>query len=222
MEDLSEQEAEITNAELVRAANQYENDDTSDTKLTNCIEFSESRLSFKDIKAIKDFKIQINGLLIDSEIPPHLRTKYYKLCRSQNMFLHDNLITGLNSKLVVGAIYETINIADAIRAAKPDTDLNEMENWDRTLKAFEDLGMVVGFLRACIQKLLSVARDSRGLIQLKRDERSEAEKEMRELKVKLLDVEKRIKRVDKEIDALEKNKDMDGVVKEVLMLLGES
>ncbi|KAL8504816.1 hypothetical protein ACS0TY_016126 [Phlomoides rotata] len=212
VEDLSEEEALITKTELVPAADQYENDDMKG------IEFYESRLSFKDVKGIKDFKIQINGLIIDSEIPFHLRTKYYKLCCSQNVFLHDNLISGLNSRLVAGAIYETINIADAIRAAKPSIDLDELENWDRTLKAFEDLGMVVGFLRARIHKLLSVSRESLALIQSKRDERSEAEEEMRSLKAKLSDVEKRIKRVDSEIDALAKSKEHDVVFQKVVGL----
>lgn len=210
------EEAQITKTELVPAADQYEDDDSSNAQVMKAIELSECHLSFKDVKGIEDFKIQVNGLIIDSEIPSHLRTKYYTLCCSQNMFLHDNLISGLNSKLVVGAIFETINIADAIRVAKPTTDLNEMEDWDRTLKAFEDLGMVVGFLRARIHKLLSVSRESQAMIQSKRNERSEAQEEMRDLKVKLSDVEKRIKHVDLEIDALEKSKDLDAVFKEVV------
>ncbi|GFP86535.1 B3 domain-containing protein os01g0234100 [Phtheirospermum japonicum] len=142
---------------------------------------------FKDVKSFGDFKIQVDndGLILDSEIPKHLRKKYYELCISQNKFLHENLKKGLHRKLATGVILETINIADAIRAAKPSTALSDLESYDATLKAFEDLGMAVGFLRARIDKLLSFPRESISVIESKRNELDAAEDEMRYLKAKL-------------------------------------
>lgn len=96
------------------------------------IRLSEFSVDFKDVKGFEDFNIHVNGLILDSEIPQHLRTKYYELCCSQKIFLHDHLIEGLNSKLVAGMISETINIADAIRAAKITQSLRHLESWDNS------------------------------------------------------------------------------------------
>ncbi|KAK6143536.1 hypothetical protein DH2020_023884 [Rehmannia glutinosa] len=179
------------------------------SQIPNGITFSESILNFKDVKSFDNFKIQVDGLILDSKIPTHLRTKYYELCLSQNMFLHENLIPGLNSNLSAGMISETINIADAIRAAKHGTAANHLESWDKTLKAFEDLGMAVGFLRARINKLLSLSREYQANIESKRNERAEAEDEMRALKVKLSNVKTSIIKIDAEIDALKaKNEEL--------------
>ncbi|KAI3448102.1 hypothetical protein Pfo_004767 [Paulownia fortunei] len=197
-------------------ADQSGDSDNLGSDIADGIRFSESLVSFKDVKGFEDFNIHVDGLILDSEIPMHLRTKYYELCHSQNMFLHDNLIQGLNSKLAAGMISETINIADAIRAAKRSTAPIHLESWDKTLKAFEDLGMVVGFLRARIHKLLSLSREYQAKIILKRTERAAAEDEMRALKMKLSDVKMWIENLDAEIDALKvKNEDLSFVFKEV-------
>ncbi|KAG8364268.1 hypothetical protein BUALT_Bualt19G0110600 [Buddleja alternifolia] len=171
------------------------------------IRFSESLVSFKDVKSFEDFNIHVDGLILDSEIPTHLRKKYYELCCSQNIFLHENLIAGLNSKLAAGIISETINIADAIRASKHNTGLNHLESWDKTLKAFEDLGMAVGFLRARIHKLVNLSRELQDIMELTRNERAEAENKLRALKAL-------IKSLDEQIDALNvKNEELGFVFK---------
>ncbi|CAA3001808.1 B3 domain-containing Os01g0234100-like [Olea europaea subsp. europaea] len=169
------------------------------------IRLSESSVDFKDVKGFEDFNIHVNGLILDSEIPQHLRTKYYELCCSQKMFLHDHLIEGLNSKLVAGMISETINIADAIRAAKITQSLRHLESWDKTLKAFEDLGMEVGFLRARLLKLVSLSRQSIAIIESKKHERAKAEEDIRDLEVKLLQAKRLMRHIENEIEALKKD-----------------
>ncbi|XP_012831052.1 PREDICTED: B3 domain-containing protein Os01g0234100-like isoform X1 [Erythranthe guttata] len=172
-----------------------------------------SLLGFKDFK---DFSIYIDGLTIDSEIPTDCKEKYYGLCKSRNMFLHENLVQGLNGKLAVEMISETIRIADAIRAVDSKTAPGLMEGWDKTLKGFEEIGMVVGFLRVRIRKLIRVFREYRAGIELKRIERDEAEEERIALNVKLWRVENWIGEIDAEIDALSaKNESMGPVLKEI-------
>ncbi|CAI9765566.1 unnamed protein product [Fraxinus pennsylvanica] len=169
------------------------------------IRLSESSVDFKDVKSFQDFHIHVNGLVLDSEIPQHLQTKYYELCCSQKMFLHDHLIEGLNSKLVAGMISETINIADAIRAAKITQSLHHLESWDKTLKAFEDLGMEVGFLRARLLKLVNLSRQSMAIIESKNNERALVEEDIRDLEGKLLQAKRLMKHLENEIEALKKN-----------------
>ncbi|PIN15285.1 hypothetical protein CDL12_12070 [Handroanthus impetiginosus] len=103
------------------------------------IRYSDSVLHFKDVKGFQDFKIQVDGLILDSEIPTDLRT---------------------NSKLAVVMISETVEIADAIRSANLATSLHRFDCWEKTLKAFEDLGMKVGFLRDRLHKLVSLLHES--------------------------------------------------------------
>lgn len=192
-----------------------DDNDYSSTESMNAIRFSESVVSFKDVKSFKDFSIHVDGLMIDAEIPLHLRNKYYEICRSQNKFLHENLMKGFNTKLAAGMISETINIAGAIRAAT-DAAADHLRNWDTTLKAFEDLGMEVGFLRARIDKLLSISREAQATIKLKRQERAEAKEETRRLNIKLLDAKVRIQNLDDEIDGLvKKNEEQSYIFREV-------
>lgn len=175
------------------------------SELLEGIRFSEASVDFKDIKSIENFTILVDGLVIDSEIPPHLRIKYYELCCSQNAFLHDHLLEGLNFKLVSGIISETVNIADAIRASKLTTSRNNLTIWENTLKAFEKLGMNVGFLLARLDRLLSLVVDSEKVLELKSVERVRAEEEKKTLEVKLLDVKKVMKILDEEIEGLKGN-----------------
>ncbi|KAB1207101.1 hypothetical protein CJ030_MR7G011422 [Morella rubra] len=101
------------------------------------IRLSESAVDFKQVRSIEDFIILVNGLVINCELPQFLLTKYYELCCSQETFLHDHLLKGLNCKLAAGIISETINIADAIRASKISTSQEDFSIWKKTLKAFE-------------------------------------------------------------------------------------
>ncbi|KAK4491111.1 hypothetical protein RD792_001834 [Penstemon davidsonii] len=197
-----------------KPTNQYLDDSANcGTETMEGIKFSESVIKFKDVKSFADFTVDVNGLILDSKIPTHLRKKYYELCCSQNMFLHDNLIEGLNSDLATGIISETINIADAIRA---DTSVDHLESWDKTLKAFEDLGMVVGFLRARIHRLFTLSNNAQAIIDSKINERNEAVEDMKSLMGKLVNVRELIKKLDAEIeDLIGKKKEHDFVFKEV-------
>ncbi|CAI9104355.1 OLC1v1003010C1 [Oldenlandia corymbosa var. corymbosa] len=167
------------------------------------IRFSETVLEFKDVKGLEAFSILVDGLVIDSEIPMHLRSKYFQLCSSRNAFLHSNLFKGLNCKLVAGVIAETVNISDAIRAAKLTTPLDHLQVWDATLKSFEDMGMAVGFLRERIKKLLSFQSEEQEKIRSKKKERALLEEEMRNLKTKLENVKSVIQNIDEEIKILQ-------------------
>lgn len=213
--DQSDQKEDTRQLDSTPLEPEDESDDSS-LEIIDVIRFSESVLSFKDVKDFKGFHIHVDGLMIDAEIPTHLRKKYHELCSSQNTFLHEKLMQGFNTKLAAGMICETVNIAAAIRAAKPSTSSSHLQSWDKTLKAFEDLGMVVGFLRARIDKLLCLPLEVQAKIELKSIERDEAKEEMRSLKMKLLDVEMRIESLDDEIGGLVVKKEkLTSVFKEV-------
>ncbi|KAL3843926.1 hypothetical protein ACJIZ3_001329 [Penstemon smallii] len=197
-----------------KPTNQYLDDSANcGTETMEGIKFSETVIKFKDVKSFADFTVDVDGLILDSKIPTHHRKKYYELCCSQNMFLHESLIEGINSDLATGIISETINIADAIRA---DASLDDLESWDKTLKAFEDLGMVVGFLRARIHKVFALSNNSQAIIDSKINERNEAVEDMKSLMGKLVNVRELIRKLDAEIeDLIGKKKELDIVFKEV-------
>ena len=196
---------------LSTVAEQPGNDsDEFGSEVLEGIRFSESSVDFKDINRIENFTILVDGLVIDSEISPHLRSKYYELCCSQNAFLHDRLLDGLNCKLAAGIICETVNIADAIRASKLTTSRDNFTTWDNTLKAFEKLGMNVGFLCARLDRLVSFAFDLERVLESKRLERVQTEEEIRTLEAKLLRVKESMKNLDEEIEGLKgKNKTLE-------------
>jgi hypothetical protein len=52
----------------------------------------------------------------------------------------------------VGMIAETINIADAIKVSTVTTFQDSFKKWEKTLKAFQGLGMNVGFLLARLEQ----------------------------------------------------------------------
>ncbi|XP_057416683.1 B3 domain-containing protein Os01g0234100-like isoform X2 [Lotus japonicus] len=162
-------------------------------------ETSESVInSFEQVTGIENFIIMVNGLVIYSELSERLWVKYYELCRSQRCFLHDNLVSGLNSKLVVGMITETINIADAIKASKVTTSMDNFVTWDKTLKAFEGMGMNVSFLITQLDHLMKLA------LKLKRHkearlERLHANEKLKALEARVLEVKKTIRGLDEEI-----------------------
>ncbi|XP_056161043.1 B3 domain-containing protein Os01g0234100-like isoform X2 [Syzygium oleosum] len=163
------------------------------------IQFSESVIDFKDVTSIENFSIITKGLVIDSELSEHLRAKYYELCRCQKTFLHTCLLEGLNYKLAAGIISETVNIADAIRASRITTSIEDFDVWATTLKAFEDLGMDVGFLRARLGRLISLALTSRKCEEVKGERACAAEKRSR-LEAELTETKGAISRLHAEIE----------------------
>ncbi|KAK3010388.1 hypothetical protein RJ639_011702 [Escallonia herrerae] len=165
-------------------------------------DFSGPAFLFEDVKRFEDFHIQINGLCLDSELPEHLRMKYYELCRYRNEFLHVGLIPGLYSKLAAGIIGETVNIADAIRACKLTTFLSEFAVWEKSLKSFELLGMNVEFLHNRMGRLLSISIDARGVSDAQREAKSEQTRivnEIKNLEAKVLE----LKGASEKFDALQ-------------------
>lgn len=185
-----------------------------DSEVLDGIRVSESVIPFKEVSCIKNFNITVSGLIINAEISKHHLTKYYELCRSQNSFLHDHL-EGLNCKLVVGIISETINIADAIRACKITTSEYKLSTWSKTLEASEMLGMNVGFLRARLEQLASLASESK-LCKEAIFARDQAVKDMRTLEAKHLKAKEIINRLDFEIATLNRSsKKLEAMFKEV-------
>ncbi|WOH13851.1 hypothetical protein DCAR_0933362 [Daucus carota subsp. sativus] len=156
-----------------------------------------------DVKGYENFSIIVDRLIIDCEIPHDLRVKYYELCCSQNSYLHDELIDGLNLRLVVGVIFEIISIADAIRSSKT-RKCEDLKAWDNSLKAFEILGMKVGFLRARINKLLILSSDLEDALKRKIVEKAKAEEELEVLEIKRSRVKELIENSDYEIQAMKK------------------
>ncbi|KAL2333564.1 hypothetical protein Fmac_014777 [Flemingia macrophylla] len=168
-------------------AEQSEND--SDEALSEVME-DYKVLEFKDVKGFENFSIIVDGMAIDDELSTEVRNKYYRLCCSQHGFLHDNLIKGMNYKLIVGIISETVNIADAIKVSAMCTPRFEFSNWDKTLLAFEHLGMNVEFLRVRLRRLVSIAyetSDSSGARQYLacKSEYSHADDEIKNMEAKL-------------------------------------
>ncbi|KAH0748677.1 hypothetical protein KY290_027909 [Solanum tuberosum] len=204
-DDKIEETMLLPNSDHDPVADQCGNDSDNGSEVLEGIRFSQSRVEFKDVKDYSGFSILVDGLIIDSEVPAlHIRTKYYDLCRTQNSFLHDHLLAGLNVKLAAGMITETVNIADAIRACTSSTPREFLETWDSTLKGFECLGMNVGFLRARISKLDSLSSESKNVLVSKKVELAEAKEEMRIIEEKVLKVKEVIKNVESEIEALTK------------------
>ncbi|CAL5369506.1 unnamed protein product [Camellia sinensis] len=168
---------------------------------------SGSATQFRDIKSFDDFTILFDGFCIDSELPEHTRVNYYQLCRSKNTFIHARLIQGLNCKLVAGIICETVNIANDIRACKLTTSRDEFAIWEKTLKSFELMGMDVGFLRARVCHLLSMAFESEGALDTRQymeaeTERERAEYEIRNLEAKLVELKAASEKLGVDVKAL--------------------
>lgn len=162
------------------------------------IRLSESVVPFNEVRCIENFYVIVNGLIINSEFPKPLLTKYYKLCCSQNSFLHEHLLEGLNCKLAAGIISETTNIADAIKACKITASDSNFSTWDKTLQASEMLGMNVSFLRERLEHLASLASKLRKCKEA-RLERDQEEEDMRTKLAKLLEVKEKTNRLDSEI-----------------------
>lgn len=180
---------------LRQLSEQSQNDSEEvDSEAMEDFKLSERVLKFEDIKNFLNFSILVDGMSMDSEFPDDIRKKYYKLCCSQNGFLHDRLVKGINSKLVVGIIFETVNIAYALKASNlTSTAQGEFSTWDKTLLGFEHLGMDVKFLRSRLHRIASLANEAesesynRSYLEV-RTERGSIENEMRNIEVKLAEL----------------------------------
>ncbi|KAI9114408.1 hypothetical protein K1719_014636 [Acacia pycnantha] len=170
------------------------------------IRLSESTTTYQQVTSIENFSIVVNGLVLDSELSKPLKTKYYELCFSQGMFLHENLVKGQNCKLVVGMICETINLADAIRASKITTSSDTFAVWYTSLKGLEIFGMNVSFLLARLEQLMTLASKSKRYTKT-RIKRDQAEEEKKVLQLKLEEVTKTVSRLDSELDPQNQNLD---------------
>ncbi|CAN1817757.1 B3 domain-containing protein Os01g0234100 [Linum perenne] len=166
--------------------------------------FESAAIDFEQVKSFDDFDIVANGLVINCELSKHLQLKYYELCCSQKLFLHEHILEGLNCKLIVGVIAETINIADAIRDAKFSGDANTQQKedfvtWENTLVAFQKLGMNVEFILTRLRQLMGLC-DGANRHKRLRAERVQVEQEVEILKAKLEEAMERIRRIDGEME----------------------
>lgn len=158
---------------------------------------------FEGIGSLEDFKILVNGKVVDSEFPEDIRRKYYELCLSQGTFLHANIIEGINDQLVASLISETVSVADAIRACTRRTA--RVLAWDRTLKALEMLGMNVGFLRERAKQLMCLDFDCKDAGQRYREaegERSRTEEEIRKMEARLEELKEGNEKLGAEVESL--------------------
>ncbi|KAF6176153.1 hypothetical protein GIB67_023444 [Kingdonia uniflora] len=154
----------------------------------------------------KSFDVAIDGLRRNSKLSEHTWTKYYELCRSQNAFLHENLLKR-HHKLVVGIIAETVIIANGIKASKISTFADDFATWDQSLEGFGHLGMNVGFLRAKLNRLQSLVSISEEELYLKRREEAEVEhahmeEEIKRLELEILELKEASKMLDAEVNNL--------------------
>ncbi|CAA0840948.1 B3 domain-containing protein [Striga hermonthica] len=152
-----------------------------------------SSIQFNDVKSFEDFRIIVNGVCLDPELPEDIRRAYYDLCCRKNAYLHDRVLPGLYSKLAAGMIVETISIADFIRGCKLTTPKKDFEVGEKSLRSFELLGLNVGFLRSRLRRLLSLAHDSEGGMDVRtyfeaQKEKSELEDEIWKLETKLVEL----------------------------------
>ncbi|ONH91551.1 hypothetical protein PRUPE_8G122800 [Prunus persica] len=203
LEPISEDNAIAFNTKSCPILDHSESESEDDVgfEVLDGLRLSESVVTFEEVKCMDDFNVLVNGLIINSEFSKYILNKYYELCCSQNSFLHEHLLDGLNCKLVAGVISETVNIADAIRACNITTPEGNFSTWDQTLKAFQGLGMNIGFLLARLDQLVSLASKSKRFKEA-RLEKDQAEEEMRCLEAKLFEVKEAVNRLESEIEML--------------------
>ncbi|KAM7250651.1 hypothetical protein ACFE04_022534 [Oxalis oulophora] len=199
---------QISTSESKQAAEQSENDsEVVGSEVLEGYKLPTPTFQFNDVKSFNDFGILVDGSPIGSEFQENIRKKYYDLCCSQKTFLHENIIPGLNFKLIVGIISETVNIADNLSNCKLTTSLDEFSGWENSLKAFELLGMNVGFLLARLKKLVKLSFESEGGSCTRRYaeakiEKSRAEEELKGLEAKVEELKKVSGKCEAEIESL--------------------
>ncbi|KAL9461409.1 hypothetical protein AB3S75_004413 [Citrus x aurantiifolia] len=99
------------------------------------------------------------------------------------------------------------DIRYALRACKFTTSRDEFAMWDKTLKAFELLGMSVGFLRARLRRLQRLAFESEGAEDTRRyieakAQQSQTQDEIRNIEARLVELKGAWQRFDAEISSL--------------------
>ncbi|KAL9672044.1 hypothetical protein QQ045_028292 [Rhodiola kirilowii] len=169
-----------------------------------------SSVDFKQLKSIDNFTILVNGVSIDSELPIHHKAVYFELCSSQQAFLHDQLLKNIKCKLASEIILETVNIADAINACKLSTPQEEYTSWDRTLEGFETLGMNVAFIRTRLERLASLAFESKEAKESKlyretSQEKARVDEKIKSLQLRLVELKRVWRRLDTDTEALRAN-----------------
>ncbi|XP_074317886.1 B3 domain-containing protein Os01g0234100-like [Silene latifolia] len=179
--------------------------DNIECEVLDGICFSDSAVNFEAIKSFENFRIIVDGLVLDSKFSDANRKKYYELCCSQKSFLHEQLLKGLNCNLVIGIIMETITIADAIKDCASSMSIEDLPIWEQTLKMWEQtlkgselLGMKVGFLRAKLNLMLGNMGDG---LQKCIDEQACAAKKMVGLESKLTKLKSMMEKINFEIEA---------------------
>ncbi|KAF6144032.1 hypothetical protein GIB67_017640 [Kingdonia uniflora] len=149
----------------------------------------------------------VNRLKQNSNLPAHMWTKYYALCRSQKDILHKDLPEE-NHELVDGLISETVVIAGHIKFCKLRTSNDEFEAWDKSLKGLKQLGMDVQFLRAKLKRLQKLVCGSEQETEEQREalaQHARIEGEIKTLEAKLVDLKEAFKRSNVVVDKLRKN-----------------
>ncbi|XVF01240.1 hypothetical protein REPUB_Repub04eG0071000 [Reevesia pubescens] len=189
---------------------QYDNDSKDPSSgFFDGIRSLASIIDFKEIKSIDNFIIMVNGSRIDSELSDYHRTKYYELCCSQNSFLHDHLLKSISSKLGAEIITQTISIAEAIKACSVSTSQADYILWDKTLEGFELLGMNVGFLRARLNRLMTLALELQEAVESEQYrvslEQDHIKEEKKSLELKLVKLKEAMHKLDAEIKTLTAN-----------------
>ncbi|KAL9354521.1 hypothetical protein Peur_052491 [Populus x canadensis] len=192
------------------AASQSENESEDRASETlGVIKLSGSTVDFNNFEGIDNFSVLLNGFAIDSELSEHHRIKYYELCRSQNSFLHSNLLNSINHKLAAEIIIGTVDISEEIRSSRLSSSHADYGVWDKTLKGFEMFGMNVGFLRERLKQLMSLALESEEAMESEcrevKLEQGRIDSEMKSLELRLLKLKETRERLDDEIEALKEN-----------------
>ncbi|KAF6141915.1 hypothetical protein GIB67_037883 [Kingdonia uniflora] len=144
----------------------------------------------------KSFDVVVDGLRKNSELSKGMWTKYYELCRSQNVFLHGNLLKQ-NIKLVDEVISETVILVDGIKSSKLSIFINDFAAWDQSLEGLKHLGMNVGFLCTNLQRFENLVSESEHERYAKKRKEALAEfvrmEEWKRLDVVLLSLKRRSK-----------------------------
>lgn len=195
--DQGEEDAEIQ--EKTKTLDPFSQKDGKNA--SDIVKSSESEVNFEE-----SFGIIVNGLAIDSELSENHRNKYFQLCRSQNTFLHNNLLNSINHKLAAEIIIGTVDISEAIRGSSLASWRTGFPIWDKTLKGFELLGMNVGFLRSRLDRLMNLAAESEEAVESEgrhfREEQARIDKEAADLEVKVKKLKEARKRLCEEIEGL--------------------
>ncbi|XP_022762331.1 B3 domain-containing protein Os01g0234100-like [Durio zibethinus] len=210
-QDIDQYEVHSNSLSYLRAEeNQSENGslDIGSSEVEGIRSSPELNAEFKQLRGTEKFTILVNGLALDSTLSERLRKKYYELCCSQKSFLHENLHKNINCTLAADIIIETVKIADAIRASMSSTSQADFVARENTLSGFEFMGMDVGFLRNRVQRLLTLAFESKTEERKYKEaklEKAYAEREARSLELELLVKKKEMHRLDAEVQALKVN-----------------